>query len=388
MPTQPDILLVVFDDLGLVDMTATLMPNAWSFGMGGGARTFTRTYSMPICSQSRACLLFGKYGRTLDIIEGMNVLTGPEPAVETDTLPALLASAGYATCLVGKWHLGRNPLDLEMQYLGAPQARGFDHWRAGAPENLDDFNWWQRVDDDAVTTETRYATAEQLASALAWWNATSSPKFLQVSLSAPHGPYHFPPADELGGFVSAAISANRRKYESEIRSADWAFGQLLEAISPSTIVCAVGDNGTPANTPAPGQNSAHLKSTCYEGGIRVPMAIKSGYPAGTTDRLVHVVDIPATLLTLAGVAVPLDWDGQSLTGPARTTCLAEAQLGDGGGNEIVRAAMTKRYKLIHNQGLAEELYDLQLDPNETTKLSLTDPKYADVLALLRGVLGV
>lgn len=384
--TQPNILFVILDDWGIVDCTPTLTPQIYAFGATGGARTFVRTYSMPICSQSRACMLFGKYGRTIGIIEGMSPYNGPEPDDNTTTLAMELMVAGYETCLVGKWHLGRNPVDPSTLYIDAPNARGFNHWIAGTPENIDDFNSWPRVDDETQSTSTEYVTQAQVTAALGWWAATSSPKFMQVSLTAPHGPYNFPPADELGGFTSGATTLNRRKYESEIRSADWAFGQLLAAVDSNTVVVVVGDNGTPDNVPAPGQDPNRLKSTCYEGGIRVPLAIRSGYPAGTTDRLVHIVDIPATILTLAGCAVPSDWDGETLTGPARSTCLAEAQLGLGGSSAIVRAAMTKRYKLIHNEGQAEELYDLQVDPTELTKLSLTDPKNAAILATLRSVL--
>ena len=385
---QPDLLFVILDDWGIIDCTPTLTPNIYAFGTTGGARTFTRTYSMPICSQSRACMTFGRYGRTLGIIEGMSPFNGPEPDANESTLATEFADAGYDTALIGKWHLGRNPLDIASEFIGAPQVRGFNDWLAGSPENLDDFFDWLRVDNEAETQETVYATAAQVDAALGWWASAgdSIPRFMQVSLNSPHGPYHFPPADELGGFVSAAATQNRKKYESEIRSADWAFGQLLAAVGPSTVVCVVGDNGTPVNARAPGQDPSHLKATCYEGGIRVPMAIRSGYPAGATDRLVHVVDIPATLLTLAGCAVPGGWDGMSLTGPARTTCLSEAQLGLSGNNAWVRAAMTKRYKLLRTNDEPEEFYDLLLDPNELTKLPLTDAAHAATLATLRGVL--
>jgi arylsulfatase A-like enzyme len=321
----------------------------------------------------------------------MSPFNGPEPDASVPTLASLLKAAGYATSLVGKHHLGRKPGNEsgDTAYIGAPQARGFDRWLAGTPENVDDFSNWPRVDDETLTQSTEYVTAAQVAAALDWIASTAGPKFIQVSLTAPHGPYNFPPADELGGFTSSATSLNRQKYECEIRSADWAFGQLLAALPAGTIVAVVGDNGTPENARAPGQQIGKLKATCYEGGIRVPLAIKSQYPAGTTDRLVHIADIPATLLALAGVSVPNDWDGKSLIGPPRASCLSEATLGLSDNFDLVRAAMIvspHHYKLLRKNDDPEELYNLDSDPGELTKLSLTDPANAAVLATLRAIL--
>ena len=387
-----DVLLVVLDDLWVGDVTPTLMPNLIAFG--GTARIFTRCYSMPVCSQSRACLTYGRYGRTLGIIGGMDSNAGPEPLSGLSTLAGELRAAGYATALIGKWHGGRNPFEPTRTppYDGAPFARGFSSWLAGTPDNVDDFYAWPRVDQIGdqpieLTNETTYATAAHVVAAADWWEShEGNPRFMQVSLNAPHGPYHFPPADELGGFVSTASSLNRRMYESEIRSADWAINELVTTVGPDTVVVVVGDNGTPNNARAPGQQANKVKATCYEGGVRVPLAIRSpSYQAGMSDRLCHIVDIPATLMVAAGLAVPPDWDGRSLTLTARPTALSEAQDGASGGGHLVRAAMTGRYKLLRTDDDPEEFYDLQLDPSE---LSPVPPQQQDpsILAALRGIL--
>ncbi len=385
--SHPDLLFVILDDLWIGDVTPTLMPNLTAFS---GARIFTHCYSMPVCSQSRACMLYGKYGRTLGIIAGMDSTVGPEPAAGEATVAQLLSDAGYLTALVGKWHGGRNPLDTPAGCIGAPAARGFQRWLAGTRDNIDDFYDWERIDDDVVMAhETTYVTAAQVLAAQDWWEteAGGAPRFLQVSLSAPHGPYNFPPADELGGFVSTAATLNRRKYESEIRSADWAFGELLATVGADTTVIVVGDNGTPNNARAPGQQANKVKATCYEGGIRVPLAIRSPkYPPGFSDRLCHITDIPATILATVGIDVPSDWDGRSLTLTARTTALSEAQDGASGGNHLVRAAMTHDYKLLRTDDDPEELYHLLTDPTELIPLSLTDPANASILATLRAQL--
>ncbi len=382
MPS-PNILLVTFDDLGVYEVTPTLMPNYTAFVGTGGARAYTRCYSMPVCSQSRACLTFGKYGRTLGIIGPMGVDNGPEPPAYAETLPELLRAAGYETCLVGKWHLGRNPLELPLGYLGAPQARGYEWWLAGTPSNVDSYTSWLRVDGEEVTQETNYLTIEQVTAATAWWSTTQGPKFMHVALNAPHGPYHFPPASLLGGFTSSASTQNRQKYECMIRSADWALGQILEAVGANAAVFVTADNGTPPNASA-GLEYHGYKGTTYEGGVRVPMAVRSQFGGGTSDRLMHLVDIPASILSLVGIAKPSGWDSSSLYAPARETCLSEAAVNATG--ETWAAAMTKRYKLIQNALGEEEFYDLQVDPLEESPLDASDPLYASTVATLSAVL--
>lgn len=389
-----DILFVVFDDMSAIEVEPITMPALYGLGTTGGARVYRRCYSMPVCSQSRACMLYGKYGRHLvpPIIGGMGSLLGPEPASGDVTVAQLLRDADYDTALIGKWHGGRNPLGWTTPaYLGAPEARGFDFWRAGVADNLDDWNLWERVEDDAVSTSSEYVGLAQLQAALEWWSSHESPRFMQVSLSLPHGPYHFPPADELGGFVSVAPSLNRQKYESEKRAADWAFAQLLATVGPSTAVVIVSDNGSPDNARPPGSQPGRNKATAYEGGVRVPMAIR--HPSLTpsyTDRLVHIVDIPATLLSMAGLEVPSDWDGKSLTGAARSQALVEAQDGASGGGHLVRAALldvgASHWKLLRTDTRPEELYHLSTDPGEHTPLSLNDPETAWILANLRAQL--
>lgn len=380
---QPNVLLVTFDDLGIYEVTPTLMPNYTAFVGAGGARAYTRCYSMPVCSQSRACMLFGKYGRTLGIIGPMSTQNGPEPSISTDTLAGLLQFEGYHTCLIGKWHLGRNAMDVGLGYLGAPESRGFDWWLAGTPDNPESYTNWTRVDGDEITQETAYLTTEQVATATAWWGATSGPKFMQVSMSAPHGPYHFPPSDLLGGFVSTAVTQNRKKYESMVRSADWAFGQILAAVGPDTVVVATADNGSPPNA-HPDLPHHDWKGTTYEGGIRVPLAIRSQFGGGTSDRLVHLVDLPGSILSLVGADIPADWDSSSLYTPARETCISEAFANSTG--ELWSAAMTKRYKLVRPHVGPEELYDLNLDQYEQLPLDKDDPFYASTLATLRAAL--
>lgn len=390
---KPDILLVVLDDLWAGDLTEERTPNAWALGLQ--SRIYTRTYSNPVCWHSRACLTWGMYGRHFDppIIEAMGVTNGPEPAAGVPTAASLLRDVGYSTCLVGKWHRGRNPGTPSgpTAFLGAPQARGYVDVRAMAPSNLGSWDPpWDRVDGLVTSEDPVYATISQTHAAIDWWAFAALPRFMEVSLSAPHPPAHVPPSELLGGYEpDPSLPPARKKYEYQIRSADWALGQILAAVGPEAIVILCSDNGAPFLPP--GAPPGHGKSTCFEYGIRVPLSIRSRFAPGITNRLVHIVDIPATILSLAGVPVPANWDGKCLFGTERPSCLSEAVMADGDIDVWDRAAMTKTHKLrrVNRVGAAdgpEELYDLLADQNELNPLDVMDPAYASILTELRAVL--
>lgn len=392
--TRPNIVLVVLDDLIAADLTPERAPQ-WTDLCAHG-RQMTRAYAMPVCSQSRACLEFGRYGRSLGITQAMSATEGPEPPASAPTLAGLLKTAGYHTALVGKWHLGRNPNDLNEGCIGAPQARGYDHWLAGSPDNLESYTAWTRVDDDAVTTETVYATIAQEAAARAWWSSTPYPKFLTVRLAAPHGPFHDPSASLLGGYApDPTLPLPRRRYEKMIRSADWFLGQLrtFPLLSTTTLVCVLSDNGTPENVPGPGQDPEKLKGTSFDGGCRIAMAWwappQTFVAQGSDPRLVHLVDVPATLLEAADVAIPAEWDGVGMMsalagnpGTLRDWCISEATIAEGAApDRLEQAAITATHKLRRSsESEPFELYDLIADPGETTDIADLEPEIAADLA--------
>ena len=337
-------------------------------------------------------MTWGMYGRHFDppIIEAMGVTTGPEPEPDFPSYPALLQSAGYSTCLVGKWHRGRMPLAPSgpTAFLGAPQARGYGDWVAGAPTNLGSWTApWERVDGMTISSEPRYATIAQTEAAIAWWAATSSPKMMEVALSEPHPPMTKPPLELLDGYEpDPTLPPGRKNYEYKIRAADHALGQILAAVSPETIFILTSDNGA-AILPPPAP-AGHGKGTTYEYGVRVPLSIRSWFPTGPSNRLVHVADIAPTILSLAGIDAPDIWDGKTLLGPEREFCLSEALMNDSGANVWDRAAISKTHKLRRVNDGPEEFYRLTTDPIELSALDVASVAGEDLdeLIELRGVL--
>ena len=121
----PDLLLVVIDDLGASDHGAAdasfTTPHLDALRASGTA--LTSLYALPSCSPSRAALLTGRYPIRYGLQDGPLAPTSPRGLPLEETLLAQsLASAGYRTAAVGKWHLGFHTPD----YL--PTARGFDRF--------------------------------------------------------------------------------------------------------------------------------------------------------------------------------------------------------------------------------------------------------------------
>lgn len=430
---RPDILFLIIDDLVAADLTPSRAPRWTAFKAQG--RNFTFCYTMPICSQSRAGMDFGRYQRHIQAYSSPGVpaangtveyspASGPEPAATEVTLASEIRKAGYLPELVGKWHLGRNASNPGAFWVGAPKVRGYENWTAGAPQNIGNtfglgsagtYNSWCRQDNLVNSVSTTYATIAQVQQAAARWYAMPKPRYLHVCISAPHAPFHTPPAELLEGYAYTpdppgvhAINDNER-YQQMIRSADWALGQLLSmqgVADALVIVCS--DNGKPDGAAASTDDPNRLKGTAYDLGARVPLAIRgpsSMVQPGTDSRLVHLVDLPGTILKRVGLAIPSGWDSVDIlanagTAALRTSALIEATDTDGhkdqGAVGFGTGVVSSGYKLVRHALLAggganpggiaaDELYNLTTDPGELTPLALGGGNAA-ITAELRAVI--
>src|SRR6185436_9301766 len=279
----------------------------------------------------------------------------------------------------------------------APLERGYDAWRAGTRLNQNsgtsvDYWDWQRADADALgfgvmDNETAYATLAQLDAAEAWWATTPGPKrFLHVALNAPHGPLHSNMHDELlaGWPRPGAFASNRTQYLAMLRTADTAFGRLLDMVGPDTPVFLYSDNGTSKQAAAASVNPDHTKETTFDPGVRVLTLGRWGNcPVGLAATLTHVVDIGAGVLAVAGVTPPSSWDSKT-TG--RTYVLCEAEGSDGIVDRACRTATHKLRQVTSESGMLEELYDLVSDPLEESPLDLAASGNASALSYLRSKL--
>lgn len=396
---KPNILLIVSDDQGYADTGFQGSKDIVTPHLDRLAATgvrFTNGYvTHPFCSPTRAALMTGRYQQRFghernpfynpaDRIEGL-------PLTET-LLPARLQPAGYATGWVGKWHLGAAP-------EFTPQRRGFSE-TYGFIGGGHRFREWQvnaaveytvpiERNGRAVEAPAHLTPAFGQEAAAFVRRHRNDPWFLYLAFNAPHTP-HEPTPERLARFAGITDPV-RQKYAAQVSLMDDAIGETLAALRETgqerrTLVFFFSDNGGPvtvngsSNTPLRG-----AKGTVYEGGVRVPFLV--AWPDKITggkvdDRPVSSLDVFATTLAAAGVAMPADRKYDSVN-------LVPYLTGEKSGapherlfwrNAALRAVREGNWKLVRGAGKADELYDLAKDVGETKDVAAANPAVAARLA--------
>ncbi|MEK9735754.1 MAG: sulfatase-like hydrolase/transferase [Candidatus Nanopelagicales bacterium] len=373
----PDIVLVILDDVGYQDLIAVrdagYLPNLTAMAAAGFV--FTNASACPICSPTRRAMLFGDfYSRQSGY--GCNPPTMEEPPATAVSIAQRMSGTGHTSAFFGKWHLGADPNGGPWQ--SEVQARGWDVWRAGIPYFVsgcggNNYSYWVDVEDGSSSFSLSYQPPVMAQKFAAFWTGTSGPRFAVFSTQLAHLPYHRPPAGMLPSGYPPTPS-DRDKYEAMIAAADFQVGQLL-AVAPlaTTVYLVVGDNGTPgALAPDP----TRAKGTTFQRGVHVPLFLAgAGISPGSSQALVSVADIYATIAEIAGAPGPIGSDSVSLVpiltgaGTVAHTKIAYGIQGDTPQFKDDLAARTIQFKLRRwradpGQPWTEEMYDLFADINE------------------------
>ncbi len=327
-------------------------------------------------------MLTGKYSyRT-----GVGNALGPNDAGLAATeliLPEALAlrpELGYENAAIGKWHVGAG--------VSHPNTSGFDHYSGLLTGQLSDYFSWDKTTNGQTARVDRYATTEQIDDAIGWLAERQGPWFLWLALTAPHTPFHLPPAAlhsnrDLTGDAADIDARPVPYFQAMTEALDTELGRLLASIPAdslaNTYIIFVGDNGTDSQIAAIPNRA---KGTIYQGGIHVPMVIAGPGITGNrrVESIVHVVDVFPTVLELAGVESDLpddlDPDGVSLV-PIATSASAAAPHawviseifgGPAGPARTGRTIRDDRFKLVRFDNGAESLFDLTSDPSEHQNL--------------------
>lgn len=306
---KPNILVFLVDDVGWAEFgfqgnKQIPTPNIDSIAKNGV--TFTQGYvSGPYCSPTRAGLMTGRY-QTRFGHEFNSTARQTGLSLEEKTMADRLKELGYATCAIGKWHLGDKP-----KYR--PMRRGFDEFY-GTLANTPFFHPTMFVDSresDEVqkVTDPEFYTTDAYGERAVDWLAKhkDEPWFLYVPFNAQHAPLQSPQKylDRFG-----KIKLEKRKTFAAMMSAmDDAVGKILKQVKDmgqedNTLIFFLSDNGGPTkqttskNTPLRG-----FKATTWEGGVRVPFCVQwTGHlPAGAKySEPVIQLDILPTALAAAG----------------------------------------------------------------------------------------
>jgi arylsulfatase A-like enzyme len=319
---KPNIVILLADDQGYADVGfhgCKDIPTPHLDALAAGGVRCTNGYvSGPYCSPTRAGLLTGRYQQRFG--HEFNPAGGEAglPVSET-TLADRLKAAGYATGLVGKWHLGSQP-----QFH--PQKRGFDEFYGflgGAHSYLPGSKGILRGTE--AVDEKEYLTDAIGREAVAFVDRhQAKPFFLYVAFNAVHTPMDA--TDERLRKFEAIEDKQRRTYAAMLSAMDDAVGRILgklreTGLEEKTLVFFLSDNGGPTmpGTTINGSRNDPLRGSkrqTLEGGVRVPFVVnwKGRLSPKVYDPPVIQLDLHATALAAAGVESKPDWklDGVNL----------------------------------------------------------------------------
>lgn len=410
VPKRPNIVLILFDDLGYGDLSSygaqsISTPNIDSLAHAG-LRLTNYYAASPVCTSSRAAMFTGRYapranlnivafptGHPIELsLRAQNVPATRIPAEEI-LLPEILSAAGYQTGMVGKWHMGdRAP--------SRPSDRGFDFYLGGLYSNdMTPFAIYRgnEIEHEAPFDQTRMKEVYEDAAVEFLDQDRDAPFFLYFAHNFPHIPLYTPESDygrSEGGL-----------YGDVVEGLDDSVGRILEVLKrrgelENTLVIVTSDNG-PWYEGSPGFARGRKNQT-WEGGMRVPFIAHwpSKIEAGReSDAPVVGVDLVPTLLALLDLPTPndrmidgVDQGPHLLAGEAPPDRLVH-YFGTGGSLDAIRDTRFKYHRrrgvrsvgsenLSFNAPQGPWLFDLSQDPTESYDASRRYPKEVERMAAL------
>ncbi len=405
-PIQPNIILVMPDDVGYGDYASLgnpIMRTPSVDAFKQESLLFTQFHVSAKCAPSRAALMSGKHefrsGVTHTLFERERM------SLKTFTLSQMLKSAGYATGIFGKWHLGN-----EEAYR--PENRGFDevyiHGGGGigqtyggsagdAPDNNNiNPTLWH---NGTYVRTTGYCTDLFFDQATQWMDAhrqAKQPFFAYIPLNAAHGPHVVPEEYYEHYLGQPGVNEDTAKFFGMLENIDTNFGTLLSTLKAwgiadnTLVIFLASDNGGTSGVKIFNAGMRGSKGSSYQGGTRVPCFVRwpaGGIPGGTeTDALTAHLDIFPTLAEVAGAKlstdVALQLEGRSLVPLLKNPQAEWADrmlvhhngywpIGKAAESKyLVTAIQNSRFTLVNNV----ELYDLKADPGETRNIITEHPE--------------
>jgi len=414
---QPNIILIFADDLAYGDLgvygaKGWTTPNLDQLAADGAK--FDQFYvPHAVCSASRAALLTGAYANRVGIHGALDHSAKHGLNPKEITIAEMLKSKGYATGMVGKWHLGHHPEFLPTRqgfdsFFGLPYSN--DMW----PNHPETKNYYPPL--PLIQGEKTLAFLEDQSELTTWYTQKSlefidknqdQPFFLYLAHSMPHVPLFV--SDKFKGKSAQGL------YGDVMMEIDWSVGQIREklkklGLEENTLIIFTSDNGPWLSYGGHAGLKGGLKEgkgTSWDGGIRVPalMAWPGKIPSGTTIKQpAMTIDILPTLAEISGTTLPpLKIDGSSiwklLQGKETKPTPYFAYYNQ---NEL-QAVIYDKWKLVfphvyrtiptgselRNDGLPvkyahirlekEQLFDLSHDPGETTDIHSNFPEIVKML---------
>lgn len=372
----------------------------------------------PVCGPARSCLQSGVYPTETGCYT--NAIALPR---DITPLAEYFNNAGYQTAYIGKWHLGSDKfpgVGVHCESTAIPRDRQgkYQYWRAADCLEFTSHGYDGYIfDESGNKIDFKGYRADRINDfALEYLEKKRDPNkpfFMFVSQLEPHQQNDrncfegyketiekyrdYPLPDDLT-FLKGNYKEMYPDYISAINRLDYNVGRLVEklkelGIYDDTIIIYTSDHGCHFKT-----RNLEYKRSCHESSTHTPLIIKGGGFEGgkRDDRLVSLIDMPPTMLSMAGIDIPDYYKGVDLTDNSleRRKCvfmqISESQCG--------RAVRTDRFKYsvrdikpsgyLHMNSrvyFEDYLYDLKKDPNEKVNL-IKNPKYAHVRQELKYLL--
>ena len=409
---KPNIIFIVADDLGYADLGCyggrgfdgtgkeSVSPELDKLAASG--MLFTDGYAnSPVCSPTRFALMTARYqyrlrGAAEEPISSKSrgsTTLGLPP--EHPTLPSMLKGAGYATALIGKWHLGYAPnfgplLSGYDEFFG-PMSGGVDYFTHCDSRGVHDL-WQSEKDIVKERFETGYLTDLITERALDYIKRTDDTFFMSLHYTAPHWPWETRDdaalAEEVKDNIFHLHGGNIHSYRRMIHHMDEGIGRIVNLLREkgeldNTFIVFTADNGGERfsdNWPLVGG-----KMDLTEGGIRVPYiahwpaVIKAGQ---VSEQQCLTMDWSETMLVAGGARKAMSDkasqtyapDGQSLLGLlADASKTFEQPLFWRMNHRGQRAMRLGNFKYLRVDG-HDYLFDLTQDARERANLGKHQPE--------------
>lgn len=444
-PKRPNIVVILCDDLGWGDLQNYGHPTIKTpelMKMASEGIRFTSFYSAsPVCSPSRVGLLTGRNPNRAGVYDWIPQASASQPPKnsrnlvemrkEEFTIGEMLQSAGYATCMSGKWHCNAM---FNSDRQAQPGDHGFDHWFAtqnnASPSHENPVNFVRNGEPvGRIQGYSCQIVAEEAVEWIRKHKATSpdQPFFAYVAYHEPHEPVASPPEMVKNYEKRSALNHDEAQYFANVENLDAATGKILNAleelgIGDETLVIFTSDNGPETLNRYRSANRSYgrpgpwrgMKLHTHEAGYRVagimrwPDGIKEGQ---TSDTVVSSLDFLPTFSSLSGAEIPseLELDGIDIS-PLFAgeeiqrkkplvwlyfNALNSAKVSMRRGKYKVLASLSNlpklsqvdeknKSKVLEAQLIDFEIYDLEQDPAESNSFdpATSDASAEDLPALL------
>ena len=411
---RPNIIFYFSDQQRWDTVNETVTPNLMELADEGVL--FENSYTcQPVCGPARACLQTGVYATQNKCYwNGIALPDSIKPLAE------YFNEAGYETAYVGKWHLASDSfpkIGFHYETTAVPEEKrgGYKDWwyAADVLESTSHGYDGYVFDKDNNKVEFKGYRADCINDfALDYIEQKTSDKpfFMFVSQLEPHhqndrhryeGPAEtvpkfkdYPLPDDLT-FLRGDYAEMYPDYIAAINRLDENVGRLVaklkeKGLYENTVIIYTSDHGSHFKT-----RNLEYKRCCHDSATHTPLIISGGAFKGgkREEKLVSLIDLPPTLLDLAGIEIPKTYMGKSLLSGEERDCvfmqISESQCG--------RAVRTKKYKysvkspepgayLPWSKLYFEDfLYDLEKDPLEKNNL-VKAPEYKEVRRQMKELL--